>query len=102
MKRIILAVCIILAAASSLANAIELEEPVRLKADGEFIDTAKQTGHAGPVVMDFDKDGKTDLLAGSFSGNIQIFRNIGSNQEPLYEDKGFLEAGGERVKFHNW
>lgn len=99
---VIAAALVVLVAGLAGAAEIELQRPVRLKADGKYIDTGKQVAHSGPVTMDFDKDGKTDLLVGNFRGTIQFFRNTGSNAEPVYEDKGFLEADGEQIRIHNW
>lgn len=59
----------------------ELMPPVRLKAEGEIIDT--DVGHAAPFVGDFDGDGTNDLLVGQFgNGILWIYRNEGTNAEP--------------------
>ena len=59
------------------------EEPFRIFADGEAIDT--DVGHAAPLVTDFDGDGLNDLLVGQFGdGILKIYRNIGSNSQPKY------------------
>lgn len=94
--------CLVFAAQIAGADEIKLLDPVRLKAGDQYIDTGKQVGHSGPVTIDFDKDGKTDLLVGSFSGKIRFFRNKGGNGSPVYEDKGFLEAEGETIEINNW
>ena len=57
--------------------------PVRLEAAGKPIDT--EVGHAAPLVVDFDGDGKNDLLVGQFGGGILWFyKNIGTNAQPKY------------------
>ncbi len=59
----------------------ELAPPVRLQAQGEFI----QTHHAAPFVVDWDGDGRLDLLVGEFApGGLRIYRNVGSSQEPKF------------------
>jgi hypothetical protein len=57
--------------------------PVRLEAAGKPIDT--QVGHAAPLVVDFDGDGKNDLLVGQFGdGVLWFYKNIGTNAQPKY------------------
>src|SRR5262245_57858814 len=57
--------------------------PVRLEAAGKPIDT--EVGHAAPLVVDFDGDGKNDLLVGQFGdGILWFYKNIGTNAHPKY------------------
>jgi hypothetical protein len=57
--------------------------PVRLEAAGKPIDT--EVGHAAPLVVDFDGDGKKDLLVGQFGdGILWFYKNIGTNAQPRY------------------
>jgi hypothetical protein len=57
--------------------------PVRLEAAGKPIDT--DVGHAAPLVVDFDGDGKNDLLVGQFGeGILWFYKNLGTNKEPKY------------------
>jgi hypothetical protein len=68
--------------------------PFRIEAGGEPITV--DVGHAAPFVGDFDGDGVRDLLVGEFSqGRMRIFRNVGTDTEPQFEDHVFFEAGGE-------
>ena len=78
------------------------DPPVRLKAGDAYVDTGKYIAHTGPLLYDYDADGKTDLLVGNFAGSIQLFRNTGTREAPVYEAKGLMEADGKPVKVPNW
>ncbi|MCP3918830.1 MAG: hypothetical protein GY711_25055 [bacterium] len=92
-----------------------LAPPVRLEAGGVPIDVS--IGHAAPHVMDFDGDGVRDLLVGEFGegafaeerlpeehrgrkspfaeGKLRVYRNVGTNEAPAFEDFVYLRAGKE-------
>ena len=92
----------LLIASSPAQQSAELEPPVRLKADGKLIDTGKDIGYAGPLVVDHDGDGKQDLLVSAFKGNIRFFKNVGTSAAPAFEEGEPLQAGGEPIRIHNW
>ena len=79
-----------------------LAKPVRLIADGVPIDTGEHIAHSGPLLADYDGDGKQDLLVGNFRGHVQLYKNVGSNQEPKFTSDGLLKAQGQTVRIHNW
>jgi len=93
---------LVLLAAVATAAAQDLEKPVQMKAGDVVIDTGKDIAHAGPLFADYDGDGKPDLLVGNFRGHIQVYRNVGTREAPVFEDKGLLEAEGETVLIPNW
>jgi hypothetical protein len=80
----------------------ELEQPVRIEADGVPIDTGKDIGHPGPLVLDYDNDGLQDLLVSAFRGNIRFFKNVGTRRNPKFQEGKPLAAGGEPIRIHNW
>src|SRR5262249_34896496 len=51
-----------------------------------------------PVAIDWNGDGKLDLLAGNSAGYIQFFENAGSNAQPSFEDRGYLSAAGKTIR----
>jgi hypothetical protein len=53
---------------------------VKLSASGKTIRVPG--GDSGPVVVDWDGDGKHDLLSGAGDGSVVFFKNTGSNQKP--------------------
>jgi len=85
-----------------LVSSAEFEAPVQLKVGEQPIDTGKYVGHSGPMVVDLNQDQKPDLLVGNFSGNVQVYLNVGTRTEPQYEDKGLLQVGGAPAKVPNW
>jgi hypothetical protein len=91
-----------LAARAEEAASGQFDPPVRLKVGEAFIDTADHVGHAGPLVVDLNADGRDDLLVGNFRGHFQVYRNVGTRAEPVYEDGGLLGAGGEAFLVPNW
>ena len=94
-----------------------LRAPQRILAAGKPVDVT--TGHAAPYVMDWDSDGKRDLLVGEFgdgrfenedlpegigkawiekgrfaNGRVRIYKNHGTNTAPRFEKFEYLRAGG--------
>jgi hypothetical protein len=52
-----------------------------------------------PVPVDWNGDGRLDLIAGNSAGYIQYFENTGSPAAPAFEDRGYLKAGGETIGY---
>lgn len=87
--------------------------PVPLRANGEVISVT--TGHAAPYIYDFDGDGTQDLLVGEFgnkpfkgettgkasaghpwtAGKLRVYRNHGTDTEPVYKEFSYVQAGGQ-------
>jgi hypothetical protein len=73
------------------------EKPFRLKTEnGRVIDVGDGGGFAGPTLVDLDGDGDRDLVVGQFNyGHFRLYRNIGTEAEPVYAKHEFLRAGNE-------
>jgi hypothetical protein len=60
---------------------------------------ALSIGHtASPEVLDWNNDGKRDLLVGTFeAGKVMLFLNRGTDAAPKFDEGRVLEAGGKPI-----
>lgn len=69
-------------------------KPAAIKDGNALVDVT--VGHAAPLVVDWDGDGKKDLLVGQFGeGKLRIYLNKGTDQEPRFDGFTYLQVGGE-------
>lgn len=82
-----------------------------IKANGKTINLIEDdafdmydVGYPSPTFADWDGDGINDLLVGQCNkGRIRFYKNIGSNEEPKFEDFTYLESdSGEINVFFGW
>ncbi|MAG55646.1 MAG: hypothetical protein CMJ83_05075 [Planctomycetes bacterium] len=74
----------------------ELGPPVRVKVGGK--DLHIKDGHPVPLVVDWDHDGKNDLLLGQFDrGRPRFDRNLGTKQAPRFDAHTYVRGGGRAV-----
>ncbi len=109
----------LIAAAALLCHTVtaqKLGAPVRIQANGSPIDVT--VGHAAPFMRDMNGDGIRDLLVGEYGdapfdcsrlpaathkkwgddfaqGKLRIYRNTGSNTNPVFGEFKYLQAGGK-------
>jgi hypothetical protein len=70
-------------------------EPVQIQADGALLDVGLM---AEPFMVDWDGDGLNDLLAGQFSpGKVRFYKNVGTNNDPVFEFQNYLQADGSDI-----
>ncbi len=55
-------------------------------------------GFSTPVVVDWNNDGRKDLLCGDLLGRIHLFLNVGSDQAPRFERDQLLTVNGRPVR----
>jgi len=95
-SHLLLAIAAFWVALSCMTASAAFQEGVRLEADGKVIDV--EIGHLVPCVMDWNDDGRKDLIAGQFSGGtIRLYLNEGTDSAPVLEELGFLQAGGKEI-----
>ncbi len=91
---------LLLGAGALAAGPIELQPGVKLKAGNEEMDD-HSLGHFVPTVVDWNGDGKKDLIVGSFTGqpgNVRLYVNVGTDADAKFEKAAFLEAGGKPIR----
>ncbi len=78
-------------------SAAEFQPGVKLQADGKNIDV--RIGHLVPAVMDWNGDGKKDLIVGQFSGGqIRLYLNTGTDAKPVFKDFSYLTGGDKEIR----
>lgn len=90
------ALAVLALALPALADAPVLKEGVPLEVGGKPLDI--KVGHLVPVAVDWDLDGRQDLLVGQFlGGKICLYRNVGSKGKPVFTEPEVLKAGGKDI-----
>ena len=56
-------------------------------------------GYCKPCVVDWDDDNRKDILLGSGSGELVLYRNEGSDREPLFSPPTHIEVDGTKINF---
>ena len=93
----LIALPLVMLCGAALAALPELQPGVRLQADGKNIDV--RVGHLVPAVMDWNGDGKKDLIVGQFSGGrISVYLNRGSDKAPEFKDFSLLRADTKEIR----
>ena len=99
MKRTIVALSLFVVVQSLFAQ--DFASPLFVKSSNKIIDYQDRP-YSAPVIYDFNKDGLNDLLVGHYYGYFYVYLNKGSKTNPVFEDSGFVQAGGEKLQVDNW
>jgi hypothetical protein len=74
-----------------------LASPVRILDGDQPVDV--DVGHPMPCVVDWDGDGKKDLLVGQFGdGKLRIYLNHGTDAKPQFSGFSYVQAGGKNAR----
>jgi hypothetical protein len=68
-------------------------KPQMVKADGKPIQASGGDSH--PIAVDWDSDGRVDLLLGCGDGSVLFYKNIGTAKEPKLAQSQTLVAAGK-------
>jgi len=69
-------------------------EPV-LDEEGELMYGEVDSGsYSAPAVADWNGDGKKDLIMGNFNGRLEVYLNVGTDEEPRFRDEPLELSGG--------
>ena len=55
------------------------------------------SSRAGPVVVDWNRDGKKDLIVGGSDGNLRYYENRGTDANPVFNGYSLLTARGKTI-----
>jgi len=61
------------------------------------VSTLTTGNEASPVMVDWNRDGKRDLLCGDYNGNVNYWENTGTDVSPLFNGSMKLKAGGSII-----
>jgi len=71
----------------------------RLRVPGGSEVPKVESGHANPVIVDWDGDGMWDIVTGGAGGGVYWYRNVGPRDEPRLEAPVALVAAHEGVGY---
>jgi hypothetical protein len=71
--------------------------PVAIEANGMPINVGVG-GNASPFLVDWNGDGKQDLLLGQYDGGkVRYYQNIGENFNPVFGNFEYMQADGSDI-----
>ncbi len=86
-------VLILICAAVLSAELVEFTEAGNLMCDGTRIDVGS---YAAPLAVDWNGDGKKDLICGQFDfGRIRFYPNVGTGSAPVFNEYYYLFDGAQ-------
>lgn len=88
--------CLLPAATTAWAEAPGLESPLLLESGGVPLDAGT---YATPTVVDWNNDGRRDLLIGQHEseGKIRLYLNSGTDAAPAFSGWSYLQSMGTDI-----
>ena len=94
--RAILLTTLLVCVAASTAAIPRFAARELVESGGQPIDVG---AYGSPLMFDWDRDGRKDVLMGTFvPGNIKFYRNVGTDSAPVFDGFEFLEADGRTIE----
>jgi len=88
---------LVLLAAVAFAQPLQFDAPVAIEANGTPINVGTG-GNASPFMIDWNGDGKQDLLLGQYLyGKVRFYENVGENFDPVFGDFVYMQADGADI-----
>ena len=92
-----MSVLLALLAVVAFAQTPVFDAPVAIEANGAPINVGTG-GNASPFLVDWNGDGKQDLLLGQYMyGKVRFYENIGGDTAPEFGDFAYLQADGSDI-----
>lgn len=92
-----LSVLLALLAVVTLAQTPVFDAPVAIEANGAPINVGTG-GNASPFLVDWNGDGRQDLLLGQYDGGkVRFYENVGADSAPEFGDFVYLQADGSDI-----
>ena len=73
-------------------------DPVRLKANGSFVNAVEKMPYPSPFFIDIDKDGTPELGLGDLWGRIWLHKKVGRGWGVATR----LQVDGKELRVPNW
>ncbi|MBI4879643.1 MAG: hypothetical protein HY812_08300 [Planctomycetes bacterium] len=84
------------------ARKAEFEAPVRLLADGKFLNEVENMLYPSPVLLDVDSDGQRELVCGDLWGRLRVYENVGEEGDTTWGPAVKLQSEGKDLELPNW
>ena len=94
--------CLLLLGVSAMSSEARAQDAKNGLTDPAPLTDIKGADLLGPDLVDFDGDGKLDIVAGNYDGNFLFFRNEGKTTAPTFASPKKLTADGKPITLNHW
>ena len=71
--------------------------PAEIYAQAGAGDLVVPSGRSSPHILDYDHDGKKDVLSGNTDGRILFYSNVGTDEVPAFSGYSYVEADSAAI-----